>query len=311
MGRRKKGDKINGWINLDKPQGLTSTQALGKVRWLLNAQKAGHAGTLDPLATGVLPIALGEATKTITFAQDAIKTYSFTVKWGAATDTDDSEGEIIATSDKRPTEEAITALLPDFIGDITQMPPKFSAIKIDGRRAYDLARDGQDVEMKSREVYIEELKLLGALESEARFTVTCGKGTYVRALARDMGEQLGCLGHITVLRRERVGAFTTDSTISLDFLEKMDDSASRTEAVLPLHTVLDDIPALALQEKEAALLRNGQRLSFVSKPDFDRLEKAGLGTPETLEVLALHQGTPVAILEMTGAQAKPVRVFNM
>ena len=311
MGRRKKGNKVNGWINLDKPLGMTSTQALGKVRWLLNAQKAGHAGTLDPLATGVLPIALGEATKTIPFAQDAIKTYSFTVKWGEATDTDDMEGDVIATSDVRPSENDIIALIPEFIGDITQVPPKFSAIKIDGQRAYDLARDGQDVEMKSRTVYIEELKLIEASENEARFEVTCGKGTYVRSLARDMGEKLGCLGHISVLRRERVGCFSAKDTISLDFLEKMTDSLTRLEAVYPLQTVLDDIPALALQEKEAAALRNGQRLAFTSKPDFDRLEKIGLGTSETVEVMALFQGNPVAIVEVTGPHAKPVRVFNV
>lgn len=347
MGRSKKGHKINGWINLDKPQGLTSTQALGKVRWLLNAQKAGHAGTLDPLATGVLPIALGEATKTIAYVQGAVKTYSFTVQWGSATNTDDSEGEAIATSDTRPTEAQIKALLPKFTGEIEQIPPQFSAIKINGERAYDLARDGETVEIKSRIVWIESLILLTchperakrAKGSEAKessrnlsapsttdyqssaqdddfvnssdFTVTCGKGTYVRSIARDMGQTLGCYGHITALRRETVGTFSTKDAISLDFLEKMDDSSDRLEAVLPLQTVLDDIPALALQEKEAAALRNGQRLAFTSKPDFDRLEDAGLGTQETLEVLALFQGTPVALLEVKGPHAKPLRVFNM
>ena len=204
MARKRKGDKIDGWINLDKPIGLTSTQAMAKVRWLLKAQKAGHAGTLDPLATGILPIALGEATKTISFIQDGLKTYSFTVRWGEQRDTDDMEGKVIATSDNRPSEDQIRALLPKYTGDILQTPPKFSAIKIDGERAYDLARDGEEVELQPREVYIGSLGLLETRPDEADFLMTCGKGTYVRSLARDMGRDLGCLGFITALKREKI-----------------------------------------------------------------------------------------------------------
>ena len=199
MGRRKKGDKIDGWVNFDKPLGMTSTQAVGKVRRAYNAQKVGHAGTLDPLATGVLPIALGEATKTIPYTQDALKTYEFTVRWGEQRSTDDAEGEVIATSEIRPTPDAIESALPAFTGEITQTPPRFSAIKIDGQRAYDLARDGQEFEIKSRTVFIESLSLLSHDTDTASFTMTCGKGTYVRSLARDLALELGTVGYICLL----------------------------------------------------------------------------------------------------------------
>lgn len=309
MARRRKGDKVDGWINFDKPLDMTSTQAVGKIRWLHNAQKAGHAGTLDPLATGVLPIALGEATKTIPFMQDAMKTYSFTISWGEQRSTDDREGEVIATSDHRPSHEDIEDALPAYIGDIQQTPPKFSAIKIDGQRAYDLARAGEDVEIKSREVYIESLELLDMRKHEADFRMVCGKGTYVRSLGRDLAEKLGTKGYISALRRDAVGGFTTETSISLDKLEELRDSARLGEALLPIQTALDDIPALALKENEIAPLKNGQALSFVSKPDFSRLEKSGI--EPGVKALATFQGQAIALIEVSGAQVKPVRVFNI
>ncbi len=312
MGRRnKKGDPISGWVNLDKPYGMTSTQAIGKLRRLLNCQKIGHAGTLDPLATGVLPIAIGEATKTIPFVQDAFKTYEFTIHWGEQRDTDDMEGEIIATSDHRPTAEDITNLLPEFIGEIEQTPPNFSAIKINGERAYDIARDGKIPDIKPRIVYIETLTLLEVREDEADFEMTCGKGTYVRSLARDMGNLLETKGYISALRRTKVGAFTSQSAIFLDKLTDLDYVAARSECLLPLQTALDDIPALALTTEETARVRNGQDLNFVSRPDFERLTKIGLGQKEEMIALATHDDAPVALIEQARAQIKPVRVFNI
>ncbi len=309
--RRKKGDPISGWINLDKPYGMTSTQAIGKVRRALNAQKIGHAGTLDPLATGVLPIALGEATKTIAFAQDSLKTYSFTVTWGEQRDTDDMEGQVIASSYIRPSKEDIVALLPKYTGDIQQTPPIYSAIKIDGERAYDLARNGEIPEIKPRNVYIEKLELLEAREHEADFEMICGKGTYVRSLARDMGKNLGCEGYISALRRIKVGVFDANDAISLDIISDMDYVCARSEYLLPLQIVLDDIPALDLTMEETARIRNGQALSFVSKPDFERLTKVGLGGKNKVIALATHENAPIALIEQTRAEIKPVRVFNL
>ncbi len=335
MARRKKGDPVSGWINLDKDTELGSTQAVGKIRRLLNAQKAGHAGTLDPLASGILPIALGEATKTIPYIQDALKTYKFTVAWGAQTSTDDLEGEIIQRSDSRPGIEDIRAILENYIGEIEQTPPQFSAIKIDGQRAYDLARAGETAAIKPRRVYLKSLNInchpegecLKDLSSpdqdpsaqalqddkmdETSFVMTCGKGTYVRSLARDMGLALGCFGHITKLRRTAVGPFTEKNAISLANLEQMSDIAARMEALLPLESALDDIPALALKAEETASLRNGQVLNFISRPDFERLSKAGLGKQEPQTALALFNGAPVALVENKGPEIKPVRVLNM
>lgn len=305
MGRRKKGHKIDGWINLDKPVGLTSTQAMAKVRRILNAQKAGHAGTLDPLASGILPIALGEATKTIPFMQDRLKTYEFTVSWGEQRDTDDSEGDIVATSNVRPARADIEAILADFTGVISQVPPRFSAIKIDGQRAYDLARSGEEVDLKAREVFVESLELLDARGDDADFIMTCGKGTYVRSLARDMAERLGTYGYVSALRRTRVGGFAQKSAISLEKLEEMGDKAR--EALLPLVSALDDIPALALKEDEVAKLRNGQVVSFVAKPDFERIKAAGLENDQS--AVAIFQELPVALVERKGPNIQPVRVF--
>lgn len=314
MARRKKGEKIDGWVNLDKPAGMTSTQAVGKIRYLLQAQKAGHAGTLDPLASGILPIALGEATKTIPFAQDRLKTYHFTITWGENRNTGDSEGEVTATSAIRPSAEDIRIALPGFTGIIMQRPPAFSAIKVDGQRAYDLARDGEEVELEPREVYIESLEMSACTANTADFTMTCGKGTYVRSLAMDLAEKLGTKGYVSTLRRVAVGPFTLENAISLDSLEKIVQSAASItdvldEALLPLETALDDIPALAIKEDETARLRNGQALSFVSRPDFERLQKAGIEHSDT--ALAVFRSRPVALVEIEGPSIRPVRVFNL
>ncbi len=311
MARRKKGDPISGWINLDKPYGMTSTQAIGKVRRALNAQKIGHAGTLDPLATGVLPIALGEATKTINFAQEDKKTYHFTITWGEQRDTDDMEGEIIVTSNLRPTKDQITALLPKYTGEIQQTPPIYSAIKIDGKRAYDLARDGKTPEIKPRTVYIETIKLLDTRTNEADFEMICGKGTYVRSIARDMGNDLSCKGYISTLRRVKVGEFTSEKAISLDILTELDYISARSDYLLPLQIVLDDIPALNLTQKETANIRNGQVLELISRPDFERLTNIGLGEKTSILALATHDNAPVALIENIRAKIKPVRVFNI
>ncbi|MBK9584790.1 MAG: tRNA pseudouridine(55) synthase TruB [Alphaproteobacteria bacterium] len=311
MARKKRGEPVSGWINLDKPAGLTSTQAIGRIRRVFNPQKIGHAGTLDPLATGILPIAMGEATKTIPFIQDALKTYSFTAAWGEQRDTDDAEGQIVATGANRPTQHDILDVLQDFIGDILQTPPAYSAIKIDGQRAYDLARSGETPEMKPREVYIESLELTAARTDEADFRMVCGKGTYVRSLVRDMALELGTFGYVKSLRRDAVGPLTLENAISLDFLEKMDYGAALNEALLPLQAVLDDIPALPVKQEEAAKLRSGQVLLFISKPDFSRLTREGLGGQEDREALAVLNGAPVALIENRGPEIRPVRVFNL
>ncbi len=308
---KKSGDPLSGWINLDKPCGMTSTQVVGKVRCMLNAQKIGHAGTLDPLASGVLPIALGEATKTISFIQNKLKTYQFTITWGEQRDTDDMEGKVIAVSGLRPAKEEITALLAKYTGDIKQIPPLYSAIKINGERAYDLARDGKRPELKPRSVYIEKLELLEARDNEADFEMICGKGTYVRSIARDLGHDLGCMGYISALRRKKVGIFEAKNAISLDILGSLDYVRARSEYLLPLQTVLDDIPALDLTGEEAAKIRNGQVLEFVSRPDFQRLTNIGLGKKDSVLALATHEDAAIALIEQQRAQIKPVRVFNI
>lgn len=313
MGRSKKGDVVNGWIALDKPVGMTSTQVVGKVRRHLNAQKIGHGGTLDPLASGILPIALGEATKTIPYIQDHLKTYIFTVQWGEQRSTDDMEGEIIATSPNRPTKDAIEAILPRYMGEIMQIPPQFSAIKVDGERAYDIARDGGEVELKARPVYIETLELLEYTPDQAVFCAYCGKGTYIRSIARDMALDLGTVGFIAALRREDVGPLGPENAISLDSLLNLSHSAALETALLPVETVLDGIPALNLNQQEAARLKNGQMLSFISRPDAERLQKAGViqdgQNPAT--ALAVYNGKPVALVIVEGIDIHPVRVLNL
>lgn len=310
MARKKKGTPVHGWVILDKPLGMTSTQAIGRIRRLTDAQKLGHAGTLDPLATGILPIALGEATKTIPFVQDSDKVYRFTVKWGEATTTDDREGDVIQRSDKRPTPAEIEAVMPQFSGEVEQVPPQFSAIKIDGQRAYDLARKGEEVEMKSRVVTIYGLTLLGTTADSAEFELACSKGTYVRSIARDMGQILGCFGHVSVLRRLAVGHFTEETAISLDEFEKMVQNSAPDQVLLPVETALDDIPALAMTAAEITRIRQGQTVRFLSRPDFDRLAAAGIDEQDNL-ILATGDNQPVALLERDGAALYPVKVFNL
>ena len=303
---KKRGKPIHGWVVFDKPLGMSSTQAVGKIRWLFNAEKAGHGGTLDPLATGLLPIALGEATKTVQWAMDGRKTYRFRIKWGAETETDDLEGKVSTQSASRPNHSSIESILDQFIGEITQIPPIYSALKIDGERAYDLARAGEEPEMKPRQVLIEELRLIDASNPEqADFEVVCGKGTYIRALARDMGRKLGCLGHLTLLRRTQVGPFVEKDMISLESLEELShkpDRESALQGVLhSISTVLDGIPALAVVDGQAAQLRQGQSVLL-----------RGANAPiNCAAVLVTHEGRPLGICEIAQGSLKTKRLFNL
>jgi tRNA pseudouridine55 synthase len=239
MARKRKGDPVHGWIVLDKPKGIGSTVCVTKVRRLFNAQKAGHAGTLDPMATGVLAIALGEATKTVPFVMDGEKLYRFTIKWGEATDTDDAEGKVIETSAARPLGDAIEAMLPRFTGAIMQVPPNYSAVKVDGERAYDLAREGEAMDLEPRPIFIREVRLTATSEPDsdhATFEMACGKGSYVRAWARDFARALGTVGHVSDLRRLKVGAFDEKSAVPLDFLESLGNGPRALEHLRPLAT---------------------------------------------------------------------------
>lgn len=305
--RRRKGDKVDGWLILDKPAGITSTQAVNIVKRIFNAQKAGHAGTLDPLATGILPIALGEATKTVPYVMDGRKTYRFTLKFGEARATDDAEGAVTATSDHRPTTEAILAILPAFTGEIDQVPPAFSAIKVDGERAYDLARAGEAVELKSRKVAIHGLALIERPNpDEARFEVRSGKGAYMRSLGRDLAIRLGTCGHITSLRRIAVGPFSEAAAISLASLQALGHSPAAFEHLLPIETALDDIPALALTATEAIRLRSGQPVGLLHRQDRDRIYELAPGGM----VRAMAEGRLVALTRFEAGELVPVRVMN-
>jgi len=308
MARKRKGEAIDGWVVIDKPLGISAAGAVNKVRRTLNAAKAGHAGTLDPLATGILPIALGEATKTVSLVMDGRKVYRFTVEWGAETTTDDAEGPVSATSDIRPTEDAIRAILPEFSGTISQVPPRFSAIKIAGERAYDLAREGEQVELEPREIVIHRLDLLECPDADhAVFLAECGKGAYVRALARDMGRRLGTHGHIVSLRRLAVGPFGEADMISLEKLEELRHKAGASEglmaeeALLSVATALDDIPALAMTERDAARLRRGQAVILRGR---DAPVMSG-------PAYAIFGGLPVALGEVDKGAFNPKRVFNL
>jgi tRNA pseudouridine55 synthase len=303
---RRKGNDINGWLILDKPQGLTSNQALGRLKRLYNPKKVGHAGTLDPLATGVLPIAFGEATKTVAHVVDCEKTYDFTIRWGVETDTDDAEGQPVRTSNARPSREAIEAALPAFIGDIMQVPPCYSAIKVEGERAYDLARDGDAVELTPRPVSVYELEIEETISPElTRLICACGKGTYVRSIARDLGRALGCYGHIAALRRTSVGPFDEENAISLEKLEQFSNSAdgygALMSAISPVETALDGIPALAVSGDDAARLKRGQSI----------LIRGGNAPILKGPIYATSRGVLVAIGEVERGEMHPIRVFNI
>ena len=305
MARQRKGLPVNGWLIFDKPRGMTSTQAVGRVKRLYQAAKAGHAGTLDPLATGVLPIALGEATKTVPFVVEGRKQYRFTVRFGAETDTDDAEGKVVASSEKRPTRGEIEAELPSFTGAIEQVPPRYSALKVDGARAYELARDDADFELAARRVSVDRLTLADHPDPDHCVLETlCGKGTYVRALARDLGRALGALGHVEELRRTRVGPFSEERAVSLAALDALAESGGHEAlktALLPVETALCDIPALAVAGPDADRLRRGQPVLLRGR-DAPILE----GT-----VYAVSRGMLVAIGEVSRGELKPKRIFNL
>ncbi|MBM3506560.1 MAG: tRNA pseudouridine(55) synthase TruB [Alphaproteobacteria bacterium] len=293
----RKGDPVHGWLILDKPAGRSSAWAVGQVRRLLGAAKAGHAGTLDPLATGVLPIALGEATKTVPFVQDGAKAYAFTVRWGESRDTLDAAGALTGTSEVRPTAAEIEAVLPRFIGRVQQTPPAYSALKVEGRRAYDLARAGKDPELAPRVVEIEALRLQAARAGEADFEVRCGKGTYVRVLAQDLAAALGGLGYVSALRRTRVGLFSAESAFSLASLAELVLTPAPKAYLLPVTAALADIPAIAVTGAEAKRLKTGQTI---------RVSQPGQG-----DVCAMTDGVPVAIATVQDGEARVLRVFNL
>lgn len=292
---RKRGRSVDGWLVVDKPEGVTSTQVVGRVRWAFDARKAGHAGTLDPLATGLLAVALGEATKTVPFAQDGLKTYRFTAKWGEATATDDREGEVTARSDRRPTPEEIAAVLPRFTGAIMQTPPVYSAIKVGGARAYDLARGGADVSLNARPITVRALSLLGAPDADhAEFEMVCGKGGYVRAMARDIAGALGTVAHVSALRRVSSGGFTLDGAVGWDELETLKTDPARDARLLPVVAGLSGMEVREVGEATAARLRNGD---------------AG-GAPKSARAYcATLAGEPVAILAPKGSVMTVQRGF--
>lgn len=299
--RRKKADDVDGWLIIDKPRGMGSTQVVGKTRWLMHANKNGHTGTLDPFATGVLPIAFGEATKLVPFVTDGEKQYEFVLKWGEQTSTDDIEGEVIACSEKIPTHEEIVAALPQFVGKITQVPPMYSAIKINGKPAYKLARKGQEVEMPTREIEIYDLRLLEEYADSARFKVRCSKGTYVRTLGKDLALKLGTVGHLTELRRTKCGIFSIEDTILLDSLEKIEYVDKRRKSLLPIETSLRDIAEIAVSAEDATKLRMGQGLS----------PKAFGTLPETKTAAAMCDNCLVALVQIDEHKVSPIRVFNL
>jgi tRNA pseudouridine55 synthase len=307
MARKRRGQPVHGWIVLDKPLGMSSSRAVGAVRRILDAAKAGHGGTLDPLATGVLPIALGEATKTVAYAMGSRKRYRFTLRWGEARSTDDGEGAVIATSAARPSREEILAALPAFEGTTLQRPPDFSAIKLAGQRAYDLARGGGNPVLAPRPIEIARLEFLGMPDSDhAEFAAEVGKGTYIRALGRDLGLALGCYAHVTALCRVSVGRFTLDAAISLAKLEAVGHSPAASGHLLPIETALDDIPALALSGEEAEALRCGRVVTPLRPSDRARIDLLGDGAT----IRATSDGRLVALAAIDKGLIRPVRVIN-
>ncbi len=293
--------EVNGWVILDKPVGMTSTQGVGLVKRLFNAKKAGHAGTLDPLASGLLPIALGEATKTVPFVMDGRKIYRFTVKWGEETTTDDTEGTVTQHSDRRPSGEAIAALLPRYTGVILQTPPQFSAIKIDGERAYDMARAGETVDIAPREVEIHSLVITASGPDSTTFEAECGKGTYVRAIARDLGRDLGCYGHVIDLRRAVVGGFDEQDAVTPDELRGLAEKAQVADALLPVETALDDLPQVVVSRHDAGRLGRGQSVILRGRdaPVFEGVAAVFTG------------GTLIALAEFEAGELVPKRIFHL
>ncbi len=298
---RKKGRDISGWLVVDKPAGLTSTAVVGKVRWALDAKKAGHAGTLDPEATGVLAVALGEATKTVPYVTDALKAYVFTVNLGAATNTDDAEGEVIARSEARPSDDEIKAALSGFIGDIMQVPPQFSAVKVDGERAYKRARDGEEMDLAARPLWVESLILLDRPDPDtAVLEMVCGKGGYVRSIARDLGEVLGCLGHVQKLRRVWSGPFEAEKGLTLEQIEAMARTPELDTHLLPLELGLDDLPELRATPEGAVRLGNGNPgMVFAGDAEYGDQAWASL------------DGKPLAVGIYKSGELHPSRVFNL
>jgi tRNA pseudouridine55 synthase len=301
MARRKKGRDISGWLVIDKPAGVTSTTVVNRVRRAFDAKKAGHAGTLDPDATGILPVAFGEATKTIPYLEPALKAYDFTMRFGAATDSDDASGAVIETRDARPTDDAIRAALPAFTGDIEQVPPRVSAVKLDGARAYDLAREGAAFELKSRPLYVDELTLTDRPDADhARLMFVCGSGGYVRSIARDLGDVLGCLGHVTSLRRSWVGPFDEDHAVTLETVEQATGTDALDALLRPVAMGLFDLPELKTTAEGAARMKNGQAGDVLpGGADYGDLAWASFN------------GQPVAVGRARGGTLQPERVFNL
>ena len=300
MARTRKGRAVNGWLVVDKPAGVTSTAVVNKVKWALGAQKAGHAGTLDPAATGVLAVALGEATKTVPCIAGAPKAYRFEVAWGAATTTDDAEGAVIATSAARPDRAAIEAALPAFRGDILQVPPQVSAVKVEGARAYDLARDGQAMDLAARPLHVARLDLVSMPDADhAAFEMVCGKGGYVRSIARDLGQALGCLGHVAWLRRVWSGPFRVADAVAWDAVERLAGTPGLDAHLLPLEAALAGLPEVRATDLGAARLRHGGAGEVIAPRPLD------WGTP----VWVSHQGRAIALGPYTGGQVQPDRVI--
>ena len=300
MARTKKGRAVSGWVVIDKPAGITSTSVVNKVKWAFQAQKAGHAGTLDPAATGLLAVALGEATKTVPYITDALKCYRFMVRLGAATTTDDAEGTVIETSAHRPTDADIAAALPAFRGDIQQVPPQFSAVKVDGERAYDLAREGEAMDLAARPLWVESLEIISRPDADhVELEMVCGKGGYVRSIARDLGRALGCLGHVQWLRREWSGPFSCDDAVTLDRIEELARTDGIDALLKPLELGLADLPELPATPEGAARLKNGNPgMVFASDVEWGD------------EAWASYQGRAVAVGIYKSGELHPSRVFN-
>ena len=301
MGRNRKGREVSGWLLVDKPAGITSTSVVNKIRWAFEAKKAGHAGTLDPDATGMLPVALGEATKTIAYLGEALKGYDFRACWGSATTTDDAAGDVIATSPLRPTEAAIRAALPQFIGDIRQVPPQFSAVKIDGERAYDIARGGETMDLAARDLHVDALELVGMPDADhADLHFVCGSGGYVRSIARDLGQVLGCLGHVLYLRRTWVGPFDIEDAVSMAQVEALARTPEIDALLEPVALALGELPMLCATDAGAARLKNGNPGQVLP----------GAASYGDL-VWVSYAGQPLAIGRLRAGEVHPERVFNL